>query len=247
MNLISPTAFLLKKQQDDLFRSWKESNPIYKNNFAEDGIINFDSWKESKIKVLFVLKDTNGFNGNLCNRILEKFQDSKKPKTWFTSALWNIATIYTTAKGFLCLTEANDKAVETFRNVSVMNLKKLPGQTSVEMHEIEKHAYNDAEFIKMQLELINPDVIICGKTFDILRKTQKISAINIDNNENWLYLDNDERLYIAHWHPAAQYSDHLTYNALCAVLFLAHQKNKLSNSRLHYKQIEFCRSTGEKI
>lgn len=52
--------------------------------------------------------------------------------------------------------------------ISVINLKKTPGKTTSNDSEIDKFAKDDREFIKNQVEIYRPDLVICGGTGDIL-------------------------------------------------------------------------------
>lgn len=67
--------------------------------------------------------------------------------------------------------------------ISVINLKKTPGKTTSNDSAIDKFAKDDREFIKNQVEIYRPDLIICGGTGDIFIK----NILNLDTS-SWTYV-----------------------------------------------------------
>lgn len=89
--------------------------------------------------------------------------------------------------------------------ISVINLKKTPRKTTSNDSEIDKFAKDDREFIKNQVEIYRPDLIICGGSGHIFIK----NILNLDTS-SWTYVS-DYLSYLI-------YNDTIivkTYNPAC--------------------------------
>lgn len=111
-------------------------------------------------------------------------------------------------------------ANEYLRRVAVMNIKKSGGEHSSIYEEISAYASADSEEIIREIELIDPDIIICGSTFsdinNILGEPMKKGS-----NENWFYYSNaingKTRLFIDFYHPANRYPKLLNYYGIVGI------------------------------
>lgn len=88
--------------------------------------------------------------------------------------------------------------------ISVINLKKTPGKTTSNDSEIDKFAKDDREFIKNQVEIYRPDLIIFGGTGDIFIKNN----LNLDIS-SWTYVSDylsyliyNDTIIVKTYHPA---------------------------------------------
>lgn len=89
--------------------------------------------------------------------------------------------------------------------ISVINLKKTPRKTTSNDSGIDKFAKDDREFIKNQVEIYRPDLIICGGSGHIFIK----NILNLDTS-SWTYVS-DYLSYLI-------YNDTIivkTYNPAC--------------------------------
>ena len=90
--------------------------------------------------------------------------------------------------------------------ISVINLKKTPGKAKSNNSEIDKFAKEDREYIKNQVEIYNPDLIICGGTGDMFIK----NILDLDS-ESWTYVSKylryliyNDKLIVDTYHPACR-------------------------------------------
>lgn len=160
---------MLKEKERELFLRWKlERGYQY---FISDGILDEAEWNKQKYKILFVLKEANWENGNadLCEFLLSE-SSSSYWKTWNNVARWTKALI---EQGEY--PRYVSKADKSFwlRKVAAMNLKKVGGDAVAEDETIREYAKKDRLYLKEQIELYCPDIIICcgrgnGKNADIL-------------------------------------------------------------------------------
>ncbi len=92
--------------------------------------------------------------------------------------------------------------------ISVINLKKTPGRATSNDSEIDKFAKEDREYIKKQVEICRPDLIICGGTGNIFIK----NILNLDTNF-WTYVSDylsyliyNDTIIVKTFHPACRKS-----------------------------------------
>lgn len=157
---------MIKEQEKQLFQRWQSERGY--PYFISDGVFDEMTWSAETLKITFVLKEANWRNGSadLCEWILK----NKPWKTWNNIARWTKALL----EGgeyprYISMEERN----RLLSRVSFLNLKKVGGGSEAEPEKIRQAAYNDAIYIREQLLLYKPDMIICcGKWLvaDILEK-----------------------------------------------------------------------------
>lgn len=159
----------IKQQENLLFEEWKKKQGY--SYFISDGVFDEDEWNRQDYKILFVLKEANWENGNvdLCKYLLS---EPKSPywKTWNNIARWTKAILI--GGEYPKRVTKKDKTY-WLRKIAAINLKKIGGGSAAQDKIIGYYAKKDRIFIKRQIELYKPDIIICcgrgkGKNADIL-------------------------------------------------------------------------------
>lgn len=142
--------------------------------YIVDGIISSESWYQSRVKVLFILKEANGYPGsNLAELIRKAIVVNPKSKLWCRPTFHNIGRwTYGLQHGG----EKNADFKEAHRNrksalltSAFINLKKTTGgrRATVEVREFAK-TYR--ELLREQILSITPDVVVMGGTYDIIKE-----------------------------------------------------------------------------
>lgn len=160
---------MLKEQEQKLFEIWKNERGY--QYFISDGIFDENEWNNQTYKILFVLKEANWKNGNvdLCKYLLSE-KSSGYWKTWNNVARWTKALL---EQGeYPRYVSKSDKSF-WLRKIAAINLKKVGGDAVAENQTIREYAETDKIYIKKQIEMYQPDIIICcgrgnGKNADIL-------------------------------------------------------------------------------
>lgn len=163
---------MIKEKEKELFARWRTERG-YKY-FISDGVLDEAEWNKQSCKILFVLKEANWENSNadLCEFLLSESSPSYW-KTWNNVARWIKALI---EKGeYPRYVSKSDKSY-WLRKAAVMNLKKVGGDSVAEDETIRDYSKADRKYLKEQIELYAPDIIICcgrgvGKNADILHDT----------------------------------------------------------------------------
>lgn len=228
------------KTEKELFQLWKtkdkydtyfvESNTKieitinHRNVFIEDGIINPEIWKDktSGKHILFILKEAYGGEGDW-----SLSEEVKKNAPW--SAVWNRIVEWTYG---ISLTTVNtiaryepskislEKPNPWLNQIAVLNIKKSGGKSQSYYGEIAAYAdYDSAEIIR-QIEIINPDIIVCGATFGDVNRIMG-NPCQKGECDNWYYysdaIGNRERLFIDYYHPANRYPALLNYYGIVSI------------------------------
>jgi len=152
---------------DNLFTEWEEKVNEYKNKFVSDGIIDENEYDNADKKLLFIAKEPND---PLQERKWD-FRDIWKNKIEFNNSFsYRIAEwAYGILNDFPPYDDlwSNDpsKLFNILQSISFMNLKKIGGNGSSEYDSIHKHVNNELDFLKKQIDIIRPEIIILGLSF----------------------------------------------------------------------------------
>ena len=101
-------------------------------------------------------------------------------------------------------------------SIAIVNVKKSNGTNTSSYNDLEKYAREDRPKLEQQLELLQPQVILCGNTLGLL----KLVLDGVLKNEN-TWADKiafwKNTLVIDYYHPACQYPNAVNYYALSAI------------------------------
>lgn len=192
----------MNRQKEE--KEYFDKDGIAITSFTIDGFVDEDCWKKQKVKVLYLLREANGRNadgGEVC----------EKGEFWFKNqVLGKKAPTGTLFKRIRMMQRilVGDNEAEQLKGVAYMNVNKRGGGSSVDWTRLIRYAKEYKDFIKREIEIINPDVIVCGGTYWLL-----LSQIYGIKDEKWdarqemfNYLDGKIKVYNM-WHPSARFSD----------------------------------------
>lgn len=163
------------------------------DKIARDGILHPDKFDREN-RILFILKETNGY----AKPLGELLKNGPRHQMWHTLSRWAFGLLNPNTE-FHSLTKS--QLTEALHKVAVINLKKIPGKSVAKTNEIVAAAKRDREFLRNQIQCINPHLIITCKTFIGLREILDIEDVD---NKVKTYTYNDENLncnIIAWIHP----------------------------------------------
>lgn len=184
---------------------------IWKNSIR-DGIVNLTKYQNSKFKILWVLKEPNngGPGGDWSLR------DFHKDVTVYSRWRKTYQKIIYTSYGILTSTEkfkdipkiTNDGKIDgknILENVAIINIKKNGGYSTSYQKTINQNYVLHKDFLKTQIELINPDIIInASRVWNLFHD---YCGDNFKNVKHFQYGYNNAKLIIHAYHPNARYED----------------------------------------
>lgn len=226
---------------EELFSIWKSKpivNTTYKEDntkiplvidhsgvFISDGYVDKDTWESKKDgkRILFVLKEAYGEDDDWS---LTEWLRRTGPSSniWYRVVEWTYGIINTTATKVaryspdnISLEHSEDVPNEWLRQIAVVNLKKSGGRSSSNYSEISAYADADREELKREIEILDPDIVVCGATFSDINHIGG-GIIKPNPCDNWYYYSDSfggrERLFIDYYHPANRYPSLLNYYGL---------------------------------
>jgi hypothetical protein len=201
------------EQLNSLFERWRQFYGESTKAFAEDGIINEVAWANASPKVLFLLKETNDYCGDLRKLIPKYWKGS-----WPNVGRWTYGIHKIAAGHFPSFIEASrpENYKSAGESSAIMNLKKLTGKDQSKMEEIRSFAQQDKDFIREEVDIIQPDIVVCGATFGIAKGI--ISGLDckpIDPDRKCFKLG--ETVWIDYCHPTARFRHDMMYYTLIAI------------------------------
>ena len=159
-------------------------------------------------------------------RNYQGLHDCERPWTmWRKVAIWTQA-IYNAFNDNIC--EYDDEVLrskekEIIDRIAVVNVKKSNGGSESEYEDLKKYALEDRLEIKRELEIIQPDIIVCGNNLSLLKLVLGEELQNDDTWDNMLALWKDT-LVLDYYHPAVHYPNRVNYYALMAICDVARKK-----------------------
>lgn len=207
-----------------LFQNWEE---VHKKKgyerFIRDGIVSLKDWYEQTTpKICYLLKeaysDRDGFD------LVQTLHDEDPWQMWKKVAVWTEAIFQSFGE---CSAYDKERVQKnSWKNtdcIAVINIKKSNGQSQSDDKEIVAYAEADQDFLRRELDIINPDIILCGNTSDCLRT---ILGDRWKDNETKMTLFGqwNGKLVIDYCHPASQYPNRINYYALMSICQIAKRK-----------------------
>lgn len=199
-----------EQQHISLLKNWSVARPEYTDGesveFCFDGPSNWDLWESQKLKILFLLKEPHsGYHPKIS-------QDSISGNLHLNIARWK--TVLRNAFENRCVLNLPDNSSrhiwggQNNDDIAIVDIKKKIEDFKTSTYkDIMNYAEKDSAFLREQIEIINPHVILCGYTGDCLDKIYpdatwiKLNSISKEKKKVDAY-SHQNRLVLDFYHPA---------------------------------------------
>ena len=211
-----------KKEIEELFKKWKSSVDTNDTAFITDGVMDPEIWFKQNERILFVLKEAYSEEGANDWDLAKDHVLLKNPfgrrATWRNISLWTKGL-----KNPYADYEPNDDELKVFGNrylhsIAAINIKKYNGKNTSDDEDINYYAVNEKDYIKREIELCDPSVIVCCNTAFALNN---VIDYNYEKRNSQLfyytYINGHEVIVIDFYHPANQYPKIMNYLTLCSI------------------------------
>lgn len=187
------------EQENALFDEWEKEV----QGLVRDGA--GDEYNNAKLKTVFILKETNNAEDGFDLR--EFLSYGAIPQTWDTVARWaeGLSRIDEELLWEDLERENDERRKEYLPKICAINLKKTSGGHSANNTELYDAAKRDSAFLKRQLEIYNPDIIIiCGMV------TEDFFYKHVYNDKEYpglrtsrgiWYVNSNGRIIVTYVHP----------------------------------------------
>lgn len=199
-------------KENELFKEWAKNRP----GFVSDGLINEEEYLASKIKILYVLKEVNDIGGG--NWDLRSFvNNGARESTWDNITRWTIGirNIEREVTWDEIENISQDERKKYLRSIGAINLKKTPGDYICDENDLQKIANEDKKYLKKQISLYTPDLILCCGTSNIYHSifTEPVNWKRTSRGV-WYYHFENNRYLVSYVHPEARVSSNIIYYGL---------------------------------
>lgn len=174
-------------------------------NVVTDGILEIDSYNNVSSKILWVLKEPYGNGGFDYSEYTAGFEYQQSFPT--SSRMWHniIHTSYGILNNMFWDNMDNcwesEEVFSTLKKIALINLKKIPGGAKSNYNEISQYFKTFSKaLINDQIEFINPDIIICGGTFNPLYNDINLKLVK-EYSSATVY-SHSNRIIIKTYHPS---------------------------------------------
>ena len=150
-----------------LIAEWRRLRPEYAP-FVIDGILDETIWETAAPKILFLLKESYGGWYQIKGPI--NVIDGGNKEFWPNICRWK-HLIKSLHQGVLPqfpeLSELEEWRDGSFllRDIAYVNIKKKLGGSTSNARDIMDFALRDQDFLRRQIDLIDPAIVLCGGTF----------------------------------------------------------------------------------
>ena len=210
MKKIERAEELLKKE-NQLLDECSENCP----GMIRDGLVNPERYIKSKIRILYLLKEVNGGADWDLREFLRK---GGRKQTWDNIARWTKGINHIPKEIHWSELEniTEEERKEILQQICSVNVKKTSGSHTADEKSVRDATARDADFLRKQIELYEPDIIICcGTEWNYWHEIMKISPDWKQSSRGiWYFVEESGRIVVTYSHLAARIKDCLMYYGL---------------------------------
>jgi hypothetical protein len=205
-----------------LLSEWKVLEHHKNHCFVNDGIIDIRKWNKSN-KILIVLKEAYGSGKkekewDYSNLITTNAEWVKNKQMYKMLCYWLYAISNTTVDYFP--TELTSDMINSGYDIlcssAIINLKKSNGNSVSKNSNLIDYAKKDKKLIIKQIEMINPNIVLCGYTADILFQYIFEDNSYVEKYKSEYVIEYNGKPYINFYHPARKAKKEEEYTRLLA-------------------------------
>lgn len=199
----------IREQEEALFKKFTH----YSNELVKDGVVNPLEYQNSNPKILFILKEANRYPGGDLRAFLAK---GGRVPTWKTVALWVycLRQLVNDPNWSLSWNErpqdTQEFRAEQLKSIAFLNVKKISGGHTSDMKKVKEFQNKDADLLRQQIDIYDPDIVICGGTGCNLFENEWRENFT---NRGISYSKIDKRIVINFYHPEVRVADNVKFYA----------------------------------
>lgn len=215
-----------KEMLDKLFDLWQEEYSrigLDRSKFSKDGIIDEAMFNNANKKLLFVLRESNTL---VDSGLLDLYKNGPKWTMAAQLSKWAMGIL----DGFPEFDKVDmdyNRRSEVMQSIALLNIKKIAGGPKADFNLLNAYSMIDKEYIRHEIDIIAPDIIICCSTFielmwalDLtesaikIAKTTMNTAMNTGDIFKEKYSYKDIRIIAWPHHPSDRKSHKKNYEEL---------------------------------
>ncbi len=188
-------------------RHYKDLGITPEKGICSDGVFDDEEWKKPSKKILFIMKDTNKFEGDLKTL----FENGPKYQMWHTISRWAGGIL----NNFPEFEEIDNRSAKkaNIKKIASINLKKTSGGASSNMRIINAYAHAGKELLLEQIDEIQPEIIVACGTFDSVIWLLDLK-VNPDKPHECPVFEETRNIWVIPWIHPGRVDNRKTYNKL---------------------------------
>lgn len=193
---------------------------LYKKHHSDGkvipgGVFNEEKYLLSKPRIMMLMKEVNDPSEkydwtlpSLLKAIYTREEDCSFYRMWKNVSRWSICV----QNPEISYNEINDNYLyEGLKIFATTNLKKSGGKGQSNYGEVYEHAILNKEEWTEEINIMNPELIVCAGTFDIVKDIYEVGNNILVCKSGARYFVLSKRIYLDFVHPAYQVSDKLMF------------------------------------
>ena len=213
-----------------LFAEW---NMVHKNRgwsgFVSDGFVDPAAYENTFPRICFFLKEAYSKESTADWSLSDWLAGGAMTRMWGTVAEWAYGISQTTMDSIPHKPKlSQDEKTAVLKTVSVVKVKKSNGNVQSDYGDLLRYAVADQTILRRELEILRPDVIVCGNNSGLLRllygaKVQENGKISGEGRIPYSFLHENgyalmgDQIILDFYHPANQYPSLLNYYTICGL------------------------------
>lgn len=187
-----------------------------KENVIHCGIVDEETYLASKPRIIFLLKEPNsgktgwsiprGLRCQVQRGLMGHPFKKGYAYTWVQAGVWAYAIL----NGFKSYRELREPLFRAkgIQAIGMTNLKKTGGGSTSNREVIREHAKREVDLWRRELEIMRPDLVICGNTYREVTDNLKLPKIWLLTHKktHFFYslwdLGARKTIILKFWHPA---------------------------------------------
>jgi len=200
---------------DALLTRW--SNELHHRGqvFVSDGAIDPSLWCDAPRRVAFLLKEAYGGDESWDIRYeIREAWGSNLSLTLRNAAYLAFAAHYASVTNLPEIpSERFGVARHSLLASALINVKKSRGTSSSDASDIEFNLHRDAAFIQEQIEILDPEIVVCGGTWYCAKSLWPKARYLYD-----MVWKSQGRYFIDFWHPGYFHAPQAAYYSFAGIL-----------------------------
>lgn len=205
----------ITKEEMEFWNEWYTED----STVIKDGVVCAEKYvsNEATPRLLFLLKEVNGGAGW---DLREFLKNGGRTQTWDNVTRWieGIRRIDEEIEWSELEENSENRRSKYLKEICVVNIKKTSGSHTSVKGEIADAASSNADKLRRQISIYEPDIIICGGTGDYYYDNL---VEDINQKPKWertkrgiYYIVENKRVIISYLHPEARVKDCVIYYGL---------------------------------
>ena len=192
----------------------KIRNPMNGSYAILDGAVDLEKYLNSEYKIAWILKEVNSAEDeggwDMRSAIQDLKTESGIKKGWektFAPICYATYGIFHD-KQWEEIPNYWDKPeiVDILKNIVYLNIKKTTGVSVAIHNDLNNFYHENKEILLKQIEIYNPEIVICGNTFQFLQNDLDLKGFKLVKftDSNLCAYISDKRIYLDGYHPSAR-------------------------------------------